>query len=123
MGIEGRNILIAEFMVGVVKKNYNGFEIDGKPYHETQLKYHSSWDWLMPVIEKIESLDYIDYCQIQSTKTLGGVFYSTYISKTFNTTSYESKIKSVYNAVIKAINYHNEREQNIISNNNSPIAT
>jgi hypothetical protein len=27
----------------------------------TNLKYHESWDWLMPVVEKIESLDLKEY--------------------------------------------------------------
>lgn len=26
----------------------------GQNYFKTKLKYHSSWDWLMPVVEKIE---------------------------------------------------------------------
>ena len=45
--IEG-NKLIAEFM--------------DKPPHimPELLKYHTSWDWLMPVVEKIGSLSYND---------------------------------------------------------------
>ena len=53
------NKIIAEFMglweseVGYL---YNPqFEAGFKP---EELKYHSSWDWLMPVVEKIESLGY-----------------------------------------------------------------
>lgn len=42
------NKLIAEFMGAV-----------GSPmYKPNEMKYHSSWDWLMPVIEKIEHLGY-----------------------------------------------------------------
>lgn len=28
------------------------------PMRESSLEYHTSWDWLIPVIEKIESLGY-----------------------------------------------------------------
>ena len=46
INMEGRNNrLIAEFM------GAEGHPLD-------QMKYHTSWDWLMPVIEKIETLGY-----------------------------------------------------------------
>jgi len=46
------NKLIAEFM---------GKEIY-QHYHESN--YHSSWDWLMPVIRKINEVsEYNDYCK------------------------------------------------------------
>lgn len=50
------NKMIAEFMgldyIKGLDKFYNcGFEV-GK------LNYHTSWDWLMPVVEKIEGLGY-----------------------------------------------------------------
>ena len=44
--IEG-NKLIAEFMGLSMLHNQTRLET---------LKYHSSWDWLMPVVEKIEQL-------------------------------------------------------------------
>ena len=53
------NKLIAEFMglhfhkIGWVDK----YHIDGN-YESIILDYNWSWDWLMPVIEKIESLGY-----------------------------------------------------------------
>lgn len=50
--MEKTNKLIAEFM-GV-----DQVDIDYAINEHGQLKYHLSWDWLMPVIEKIESLGY-----------------------------------------------------------------
>ncbi len=64
--IEQNNRMIAEFMGGqytygntnvplsvnliyIPKRGSNTF---------AQLEYHSSWDWLMPVVEKIELLGY-----------------------------------------------------------------
>jgi hypothetical protein len=47
------NKLIAEFMSG--KLTGNSYEIDGLFYPFHKLKFHTSWDWLMPVINKIRS--------------------------------------------------------------------
>tara|TARA_R110000772_G_scaffold209931_4_gene320477 strand:+ start:598 stop:1266 length:669 start_codon:yes stop_codon:yes gene_type:complete len=59
------NILIAEFMgavntnneyemYGIVEHLADGF--DQKHFYEpSQMEYDTSWDWLMPVVEKIES--------------------------------------------------------------------
>lgn len=58
--IEG-NKLIAEFM-GVYEINgiYGGCTVNPLKNSMTsdKLKYHFSWDWLMPVIEKIEELGF-----------------------------------------------------------------
>lgn len=59
------NKLIAEFM-GVHstdnKSWFDGLELHkaGLPfsYGASKLKFHSSWDWLMPVIENIDHLEY-----------------------------------------------------------------
>lgn len=58
MNTEQSNKLIAEFMGGVqiTKEQPNPYwegVPDGGQYLDTpNLKYHSSWDWLMPVVEK-----------------------------------------------------------------------
>ena len=63
--IEG-NKLIAEFMGGVVCSIFTDHVlydmgkdgIENKRYWaNTSLKFHSSYDWLMPVVEKIEKLE------------------------------------------------------------------
>ena len=54
--------LIAEFMGYEIlyRPNSNGFiEISETELCDVDdLQYHTSWDWLMPVIEKIETLGY-----------------------------------------------------------------
>ena len=47
-----KNRLIAEFM------GLDQVDIDTWYDEHNELKYHKSWDWLMPVIEKIETLGY-----------------------------------------------------------------
>jgi hypothetical protein len=68
------NKLIAEFMGAVGTPMYNPTEwdiyitgyldVDSNDekaqhfYTPSEMKYHTSWDWLMPLIEKIEILGY-----------------------------------------------------------------
>lgn len=44
------NILIAEFIEK--GSDFGFYDFNGCHYRLDQLKYHSSWDWLMPVIDK-----------------------------------------------------------------------
>lgn len=82
------NKLIAEFMS------------ENREFLDKVLRYHHSWDWLMPVVEKIESLRdlngdayrfSIDMCNVSIENTdieiLGGDF----------------KINTTYKAVVKFI--------------------
>ncbi len=91
------NKLIAEFM----GKNTNLRFID--PYG-----YHCSWDWIMPVVEKIESIGYP--VTINCHK-------SCYINITSKDASHimvdfaETKIEAVYNAVVEFIKWFNEHKK------------
>jgi hypothetical protein len=63
------------------------------------LKYHESWDWLMTVVDKIDSLGfpvmiYHDQCVIKSICTV-------HLSK---------RINSVYKAVVEFIKWYNSQE-------------
>lgn len=64
--IEG-NKLIAEFM-GDYRAKYkvsNDYTLANAMLKT--LKYHSSWDWLMPVVEKIKDVMTLGYFNIDST--------------------------------------------------------
>jgi hypothetical protein len=50
------NKLIAEFMGTVYPELDNAIVIDNLIVKEDELQYHNSWDWLMPVVDKIESM-------------------------------------------------------------------
>lgn len=54
ISIRDGNKLIAEFMGGKAHQN-EGWLIDGIPGlpKTFQLSYHSSWDWLQPVVKKV----------------------------------------------------------------------
>ena len=53
------NKLIAEFMelpTEVFKSGIMNHHHDGAWYEEHELSYNTSWDWLMPVVQKIDDL-------------------------------------------------------------------
>src|SRR5688572_1146036 len=54
MSIEEGNFLIAEFMG---QCGLEGKSIPNLGIVRNAAKYHSSWDWLMPVVEKVEWMD------------------------------------------------------------------
>lgn len=116
------NILIAEFMGGENQNRFipsrNCIEFDKKAHHGiTNLKsyyyedsrYSRDWNWLMPVVEKIEN-DSMYKIRIEGSvvsinntdilHSFGGDFF-----KTSN-----SKIEAVYNAVIEFIKWYNENK-------------
>lgn len=77
-----------------------------------ELKYNNSWDWLMPVVEKIENLRldndlrfgveiHVNGCRIMRSWTTSAI-------KDFGWHQTGSKIKSTYNAVIQFIKWYNE---------------
>ena len=101
------NKLIAEFMElptevfnsGILNYYFKDFN-SGTWYEEHELSYNFSWDWLIPVVEKIESLRdvngnayrfTIDMCNAQIEETnieiLGGAF----------------KLDTTYDAVVQFI--------------------
>lgn len=122
------NKVIAEFMgYKYFQSSYGGWgfckdEKDMSTWlHSNNIFYHSSWDWLMPVIEKIENL-WIGhsqprckiegtYCQIADSRgyyaknsnlkkdhQLGGECYINNYTKLENT----------YRMVVEFINWYNE---------------
>jgi hypothetical protein len=72
--LEG-NKLIAKFMgaKNAYRQDPESFLLPGDPCvrHSKNMYYHSSWDWLMPVVEKIEKLGY--YIQITYYKDVSCV--------------------------------------------------
>ena len=95
------NKLIAEFMGW--KPNEHHWCLNG----DKDLQYDTSWDWLMPVVEKIESLKYrveISHngCLIESHKDLDTARINSGIGEIEPT-----KLKATYKAVVGFINQNN----------------
>lgn len=124
--IQEKNRLIAEFMGYAVDNNgyhKNGEYVDNKgSKHYTgltikEVKYHTSWDWLMPVVEKIETIEIPDYylpecyfivtiepgyCVISENGEAPMVEYQDQESP---------KISIVYEAVIEFIEWYNTNKK------------
>ena len=85
---------------------YNGYFID-------ELKYHEDWNWLMVVVEKIESLGYnIDTMKVDITKYQSSQFCGIYIDgKRIYTNYCETKIEAVYNACVEFIKWYNTQNK------------
>jgi hypothetical protein len=70
------------------------------------LPYHTSWDWLMPVVEKIEGIgDYHVSIGMFSCYVSEGVFIDEWVHIESDS---DSKIKAVWLAVIEFIKWHNQ---------------
>ena len=93
--------IIAEFM-GID-------QVDIDTYQETNsnLKYHTSWDWLMPVVEKIESLGYELIIAESRCKINHNTDHS--IEEVINIEIIGSKIDVTYRAVVEFINQLNKQ--------------
>lgn len=116
--IQEGNILIAEFLGFTESEGIHVPPIYVTEYYRSslyfttlELKFSYSWDWLMPVIDKIETL-----------KDESGLFYEVCIAgkeafihceSDSITKSYykEFKIESVYLAIIEFIKWYNEQSK------------
>jgi hypothetical protein len=107
--IEG-NKLIAEFMQLESRKpswsmaeqfNRNSYWIP-----VGVLEYHTSWDWLMPVVEKIESLGFESGISSDATYFKMEASPFDVVSQADN--SWRKKIETVWEAVIQFIQWYNQ---------------
>ena len=102
------NKIIAEFLnltSQVIFEQVWAVSENGKTnfYKKDELKFHSDWNWLMPVIEKIESLGYkIDISKWENSQYCGIYLNGKKIAG--NETS--TKIEAVYNACIEFIKWY-----------------
>ena len=76
-------------------------------------KYHTSWDWLMPVVQKIEDIE----CKETSTDSVGYHLYDIEIRQNVTTihgTNIEEtvgdKLFNTYSAVVEFIKQYNDEQ-------------
>lgn len=74
-----------------------------KPYLSMPIQYNTSWGWLMPVVEKIESLGYIFQIWNSSAE-----YFKPFEAIMATNYDGETKIEGTYKAVIAFINYYNQ---------------
>jgi hypothetical protein len=93
------NLLIERFM---------GFR-----HLDTELKYHISLDWLLPVIEKIETLEnpkckYANSLEVTSCTNYACVEYYGYEAGTIVEAEGPTRLDALYNCIIEFITWWNE---------------
>src|ERR1700743_2079444 len=117
------NRLIAEFMGGEYLHDFDPTFITFKRIqfggmwgdyscHLTKLYFHSSWEWLMPVCEKIELLNYGTKSEYHPN--LGHVFsiYDRINNKDIRGNVHLSKIEAVYSTIVRFIERFNTQNKN-----------
>ena len=117
--LEG-NQLIADFMgVTLEGSERNGFFYVGVPEPFTRhLGYHASWDWMMPVAEKINAMGkafslavFKNYVSLTIEK--GGKFYKdfSYSHAEYITAEQTGKI-AMFKLLVSFVKWQNEQERN-----------
>jgi len=100
------NKLIAEFMGDDVLYGQLDYCTDmAFPFDD--LHFHESWDWLMPVVEKIESLGYELIIAESRCKINHNTDHS--IEEVINIDIIGSKIEATYQVVVEFINEYNKQ--------------
>lgn len=84
-------------------KNGNSFVFLPK-----ELKFHNSWDWLMPVVQKIENLGFVSYISSNNCSIHTVNFDPKKDDYMCHHTSL-TKREAIYHCVIQFINYYNEK--------------
>ena len=117
------NKLIAEFMGAIGTPKYNPTEwdiyitgcldVDSDDenakhfYTPEEMKYHTSWDWLMPVVEKIEEDERYDVMILQNGTIIRDQYGVDIVNNVANI-SFDNKIEHTYNAIVEFIKHLNK---------------
>lgn len=113
--IEG-NKLIAEFMgykrIGNSTWKYQYWTNGSRSYHDDTIKYNTSWDWLMEVVEKIETSADQDtgHCEVTITENNCRIHRFSYVKEFIKTYNSGSKIMAVWEAVVLFIKWYNDQK-------------
>jgi hypothetical protein len=103
------NELISEFMGYKPYNDHRYGVMYPDPTNESTvvftLKYHTSWDWLMPVVEKLEKDHFItitgSHCSIVARDDENGYVGSA---------EQDNKMLAVYLTVVRAIKYYDSKK-------------
>jgi len=93
---------------GHIDKFYTGLDLGSGYALYSNLQYHSCWDWLMPVIEKIEAMGTpISICG--NLVTVGTPSNDSYFWQGGFT--HDTKIISAWHGVVQFIKWHNNQQK------------
>ena len=98
--------------MGYTEKNKKIKEIYNQEAEVKSFSYHTSWDWLMEVVEKIESDERYDVEILQYGTRIIERTKTDLIEVVNNIAdiSFDSKIEHPYDAIVKFINEYNKRK-------------
>ena len=107
MNTTENNKIIAEFMKWDILNDMTYSKATkGKWIELDKLKFHSNWNWLMEVVEKIESLNY----SIEINKQEENDYQCLVVQKDIKVQTFSKiKIEAVYNACVEFIKFYNEQ--------------
>ena len=89
------------------EQTVEGFKIEDNDVALEDLRFHKSWDWLMPVVEKIEeynnhvSIMNKSCCIFPKGKNISHSYTNGYINK-------NSKIEATWFAIVEFIKWYNK---------------
>ena len=77
-------------------------------------KFHSNWNWLMSVVEKIENLQDENNCAIYNVQIEQSFteIIDNHTSETIVEVDSNSKIEAVYQSCVEFIKWYNEQNKN-----------
>lgn len=118
LSIIENNKLIAEFLGrnGKINKSlytWKGIDalLSGGWVPIEQMKFHSDWNWLMQVVEKIESLHETNNVLIGTNITYVQIHNKVINEQEIFKGVSNIKIEAVYNACVEFIKWYNEQKQ------------
>ncbi len=98
-----RNMGMKNLELWVLFDNHTGIE-------SSELQYHTSWNWLMPVLEKIESLGYCSMICKGTSYSWTSIFEVVDGGrKNLRGSKGKSKLENTYLSVVGFIQWYNER--------------
>ena len=114
------NILLAEF-IGYKKMHPKNESLYNKSKnHELYIedsKYHSDWNWLMEVVEKIEALRdgrcLMDNDDILAYVTIGSQYCEIRVYECIfePETEFPTKIQAVYDCCVQFVKWYNSKQE------------
>ena len=92
----------------IINADNTNNENEDNVFHPEDMKFNSSWDWLMSVVERIENFGY-EFIIVESRCY---VKHNTdhSIEELFHIETIGSKIDTTYKAVLKFINNYNKKQ-------------